>query len=79
MGHPSPLHEYTRGVLRYCCNVDQPACVTLNEFSFESKIQDQVSGLSNQFYYPPKQGKELTAMKHEILEMQTQNQESISA
>lgn len=41
MRHRSPLHEYTRGVLRYCCNVDQPACVTLNEFSLESEIQDR--------------------------------------
>lgn len=42
MGHPNPLHEYTRGVLRYCCNVDQPACVTLNKFSLESsEIKDR--------------------------------------
>ena len=41
MGHPSPLPEYTQGVLRYCCNVDQPACVTLNELSLESEIQDR--------------------------------------
>lgn len=41
MEHPNPLHEYTRGVLRYCCNVDQPACVTLNEFFLESEIQDR--------------------------------------